>query len=34
MDRAWPEDGAVQQEAPEEPEVVASQQEAPEGGGG
>jgi hypothetical protein len=31
MDRAWPKDGTAQQEAPEEPEVVATQQEASEG---
>jgi hypothetical protein len=30
MTRAWLEDGAAQQEAPEEPEVIATQQEAPE----
>jgi hypothetical protein len=31
MDGAWPEGGVAQQELPEEPEVVATQQEALEG---
>jgi hypothetical protein len=30
MDGAWLEHGAAQQEAPEEPEVVATQQESPD----